>query len=94
MVLKTRRRKYEHDAARLDTSVLQVHPGVCGNERHSSSSEIAFVVANLNMSHSRLDQHNLILTEMFMSRDDVTREKVFGSQHQVLGTVVFRADLQ
>jgi hypothetical protein len=55
--------------------------------------QIAFLIAHLNMDHSRLDHNSLVLTEMLMSRDHVTGQQIFGSQHRVLGAVILRADL-
>ena len=54
VILEPRRREYEHHARWLVVVALQSHPGMRGNERHSSRMQIAFLIAHLNMNYSYL----------------------------------------
>src|SRR5208282_3494961 len=72
VILEPRLRKNKHDAGRLGAGVLEAHPGIRRNERHSSGMQIAFLTAESSMQGSRLEEDNFILTQVFVSRDLVT----------------------
>jgi hypothetical protein len=50
--------------------------------------QITFLIAQPNMQSSRQDEHNFILTNVFVRRNAVSREKILGSHHEVLRAIV------
>jgi len=56
--------------------------------------QVAFLIAELDMDRSRLDEHDFVLPEVLVPWYLVSKNKVFRSQHLMLRTIVFRADFQ
>ena len=93
-ILKAGRRKYEVDADGLVADGLNAHPSVGGNEHHASGMEVAFLVAEVDVSGSGVDGDNFILAQMFVEHDFVSGMQVLRSEDEMLGTVVLRTDFE
>jgi hypothetical protein len=56
--------------------------------------DIAFLIAEPNMSRSAMNQQYLVLDQVPVFRQGRTGSNVFGTRHEMLRAVVFGADLE
>ena len=67
---------------------------VCRNENQSSGVQIALLISHMSVDGSFLDQHNLILLEVFVCLYRTSWSHISSRQHQMLRAIIFRADLE
>src|SRR5580658_1496850 len=94
MILEPGRREYGHITLSLPADVLRTYPRICRNKHHPSRMQIAFLVPQMNVNGSFLDQQNFILPLVLVRRYRVSWNHLSGKQHEMLRPIVFRADLE
>src|SRR6266513_5550675 len=91
-VLEPRRREDESQAGRFGPDVLQTYPCILWDKHKATGMEVALLIAKPNASISAVEQQDFVLDQMPMLRYRCSRGKHLRPRHEVLRSIVFRAD--